>query len=203
MSRYTGSVNRKSRRLGFSILENNKEFLKGKKREYAPGQHGAANRKLSGYGQQLAEKQKLALMYGLNNRQFERYFKIAKLMKGATSMNLLIVLESRLDNLVYRMGFASTRRAARQLVNHGHILVNGKKVDIPSYVCEVNDVISVKEKSRKLPIVLASLNNETLKFVQTNKGEFSSKYIRFPERSELSPDIKETYVVEWFSRIVK
>ena len=203
MSRYTGSVNRKSRRLGFSILENNKEFLKGKKREYAPGQHGANNRKLSGYGQQLAEKQKLALMYGLNNRQFERYFKLAKLMKGATSMNLLIVLESRLDNLVYRMGFASTRRAARQLVNHGHVLVNGKKVDIPSYVCEVNDVISIKEKSRKLPIVLANLNNETLKFVQTNKGEFSSKYVRFPERSELSPDIKETYVVEWFSRIVK
>ena len=196
MSRYTGSVNRKSRRLGFSILENNKEFLKGKKREYAPGQHGAANRKLSGYGQQLAEKQKLALMYGLNNRQFERYFKMAKLMKGATSMNLLIVLESRLDNLVYRMGFASTRRAARQLVNHGHVLVNGKKVDIPSYVCEVNDVISIKEKSRKLPIVLANLNNDTLKFVQTNKGEFSSKYVRYPERSELSPDIKETYVVE-------
>ena len=203
MSRYTGSVNRKSRRLGFSILENNKEFLKGKKREYAPGQHGANNRKLSGYGQQLAEKQKLALMYGLNNRQFERYFKMAKLMKGATSMNLLIVLESRLDNLVYRMGFASTRRAARQLVNHGHVLVNGKKVDIPSYICEVNDVISIKEKSRKLPIVLANLNTETLKFVQTNKGEFSSKYVRFPERSELSPDIKETYVVEWFSRIVK
>ena len=203
MSRYTGSVNRKSRRLVFSILENNKEFLKGKKREYAPGQHGAANRKLSGYGQQLAEKQKLALMYGLNNRQFERYFKMAKLMKGATSMNLLIVLESRLDNLVYRAGFASTRRAARQLVNHGHVLVNGKKVDIPSYVCEVNDVISIKEKSRKLPIVLANLNNYTLKFVQTNKGEFSSKYVRYPERSELSPDIKETYVVEWFSRIVK
>ena len=203
MSRYTGSVNRKSRRLGFSILANNKEFLKGKKREYAPGQHGANNRKLSGYGQQLAEKQILALMYGLNNRQFERYFKLAKLMKGATSMNLLIVLESRLDNLVYRMGFASTRRAARQLVNHGHVLVNGKKVDIPSYVCEVNDVISIKEKSRKLPIVLANLNNETLKFVQTNKGEFSSKYVRFPERSELSPDIKDTYVVEWFSRIVK
>ena len=203
MSRYTGSVNRKSRRLGFSILENNKEFLKGKKREYAPGQHGAANRKLSGYGQQLAEKQKLALMYGLNNRQFERYFKMAKLMKGATSMNLLIVLESRLDNLVYRAGFASTRRAARQLVNHGHILVNGKKVDIPSYVCEVNDVISIKEKSRKLPLVLANLNNDTLKFVQKNKGEFSSKYVRYPERSELSPDIKETYVVEWFSRIVK
>ena len=196
MSRYTGSVNRKSRRLGFSILENNKEFLKGKKREYAPGQHGAANRKLSGYGQQLAEKQKLALMYGLNNRQFERYFKMAKLMKGATSMNLLIVLESRLDNLVYRMGFASTRRAARQLVNHGHVLVNGKKVDITSYVCKVNDVISIKEKSRKLPVVNANLNNDTLKFVQTNKGDFSSKYVRFPERSELSPDIKETYVVE-------
>ncbi len=203
MSRYTGSINRKSRRLHFSILENNKEFLKGKKREYAPGQHGMANKKLSGYGQQQAEKQKLAYMYGLNNRQFQRIFKVAKKMQGSTSLNLLIVLESRLDNLVYRMNFAPTRRAARQLVNHGHILVNGKKCDIPSIVIRVGDTITVKEKSRALPIVKASFENATLSFVNVDKSAFSGKYVRFPERQELNPDINETYVVEWFSRIVK
>ena len=203
MSRYTGSINRKSRRLHFSILENNKEFLKGKKREYAPGQHGMANKKMSGYGQQQAEKQKLAYMYGLNNRQFQRIFKVTKRMQGSTSLNLLIVLESRLDNLVYRMNFAPTRRAARQLVNHGHVLVNNKKCDIPSIIIKVGDVITIKEKSRTLPIVKASIENATLGFVKVDKATFSGKYIRFPERQELNPDINETYVVEWFSRIVK
>ena len=203
MSRYTGSINHKSRRLHFSILENNKEFLKGKKREYAPGQHGMANKKLSGYGQQQAEKQKLAYMYGLNNRQFQRIFKVAKKMQGSTSLNLLIVLESRLDNLVYRMNFAPTRRAARQLVNHGHILVNGKKCDIPSIIIKVADTITIKEKSRALPIVKASFENATLSFVNVDKSTFSGKYVRFPERQELNQDINETYVVEWFSRIVK
>ncbi|MBQ6280070.1 MAG: 30S ribosomal protein S4 [Mycoplasma sp.] len=203
MSRYTGSINRKSRRLHFSILENNKEFLKGKKREYAPGQHGMANKKLSGYGQQQVEKQKLAYMYGLNNRQFQRIFRIAKQMQGSTSLNLLIVLESRLDNLVYRMNFAPTRRAARQLVNHGHVLVNGKKCDIPSVIINVGDTITIKEKSRNLPIVKANMENQTLKFVNVDTASFSGKYVRFPERQELNPDINETYVVEWFSRIVK
>ena len=203
MSRYTGSINRKSRRLHFSILENNKEFLKGKKREYAPGQHGMANKKLSGYGQQQVEKQKLAYMYGLNNRQFQRIFRIAKQMQGSTSLNLLIVLESRLDNLVYRMNFAPTRRAARQLVNHGHVLVNGKKCDIPSVIINVGYTITIKEKSRNLPIVKANMENQTLKFVNVDTASFSGKYVRFPERQELNPDINETYVVEWFSRIVK
>ncbi len=203
MSRYTGSINRKSRRLHFSILENNKEFLKGKKREYAPGQHGVSNNKLSGYGQQQAEKQKLAYMYGLNNRQFQRIFKVAKKMKGSTSLNLLIALESRLDNLVYRMNFAPTRRAARQLVNHGHVLVNNKKCDIPSIIIQVGDTITIKEKSRTLPIVKASIENATLGFVKVDKTIFSGKYVRFPERQELNHDINETYVVEWFSRIVK
>lgn len=203
MSRYTGSINRKSRRLHFSILENNKEFLKGKKREYAPGQHGMANKKLSGYGQQQVEKQKLAYMYGLNNRQFQRIFRIAKQMQGSTSLNLLIVLESRLDNLVYRMNFAPTRRAARQLVNHGHVLVNGKKCDIPSVIINVGDTVTIKEKSRNLPIVKANMENQTLKFVNVDTASFSGKYVRFPERQELNPDINETYVVEWFSRIVK
>lgn len=203
MSRYTGSINRKSRRLGFSILENNKEFLKGKKRQYAPGEHGMNNRKLSGYGQQQAEKQKLAYMYGMNNRQFQRLFSVAKKMKGSTSLNLLIVLESRLDNMVYRMGFAPTRRAARQLVTHGHVLVNGKKCNIPSKPLNVNDVVSIKEKSRKLPIVKDTEQASTLGFVKVDKSNFSGTYVRFPERNELNQDINEMYVVEWFSRIVK
>lgn len=196
MSRYTGSINRKSRRLGFSILENNKEFLKGKKRQYAPGEHGMNNRKLSGYGQQQAEKQKLAYMYGMNNRQFQRLFSVAKKMKGSTSLNLLIVLESRLDNMVYRMGFAPTRRAARQLVTHGHVLVNGKKCNIPSKPLNVNDVVSIKEKSRKLPIVKDTEQASTLGFVKVDKSNFSGTYVRFPERNELNQDINEMYVVE-------
>lgn len=203
MSRYTGSVNRKSRRLGFSILENNKEFLKGKKREYPPGQHGQAKKKISGYGQQLAEKQKLAFMYGINDRQFQRLFRIAKKMKGSTSLNLLIVLESRLDNITYRMGFAPTRRASRQLVTHGHIRVNGKKCDIASMMVKVGDEVSVKEKSQKLPVVTANLEAATLAFVKVDPSTFSGSYLRFPERQELNQDVNETNVVEWYSRIVK
>lgn len=201
MSRYTGSINRKSRRYGISLLENNKEFSKGKKRTYAPGQHVKKTRKLSGYGEQLQEKQKMQFMYGMNDRQFRRLFTIAQGMKGSTSLNLLIVLESRLDNLVYRMGFAPTRRAARQLVNHGHVLLNNKKCDIPSCIVNINDEISIKEKSRKLLIVEAgSQQAGTLPFVEVNKETKVGKYLRHPLREELNQDINETYVVEWFKR---
>ena len=203
MSRYLGSINRKSRRLGFSLLENNKEFIKGKKRNYAPGQHGQNKRKLSGYGEQLQEKQKLQFMYGMNDRQFRRLFKIAKGMKGSNTLNLLIVLESRLDNLVYRMGFAPTRRAARQLVNHGHVLLNSQKCTIPSTIAKVGSLISIKEKSLNLPIVK---NNEMVKpldFVKVDNIKKIGEYVRFPKREELNQDIKETYVVEWYNRLVK
>lgn len=203
MSRYLGSINRKSRRLGFSLLENNKEFIKGKKRNYAPGQHGQNKRKLSGYGEQLQEKQKLQFMYGMNDRQFRRLFKIAKGMKGSNALNLLIVLESRLDNLVYRMGFAPTRRAARQLVNHGHVLLNSKKCTIPSTIVKVKSIISIKEKSLNLPVVK---NNEMVKpldFVKVDNNKKIGEYVRFPNRDELNQDIKETYVVEWYNRLVK
>jgi small subunit ribosomal protein S4 len=196
MSRYTGSINRKARRLGFSILETGKEFLKGKKRNYAPGQHGNAQRKLSGYGEQLAEKQKLAFMYGMNDRQFRRLFTIAKKMKGSNALNLLIVLESRLDNLVFRMGFAPTRRAARQLVNHGHVLVNGKKVDIPSAIITIGSTIAIKDKSKKLGVVNFDEKISTLAFVEADQATKTGKYVRFPERSELNQEINETYVVE-------
>ena len=139
MARYTGPQYKKSRRLGFSTLENGKELAR---RPYAPGAHGTDRRKkLSEYGVQLQEKQKVRFMYGLNEKQFHKVFEKASKMKGIAGENLLFLLESRLDNLVYRMGLSTTRRGARQLVNHGHITVNGRKVDIPSYTCKVGDVI--------------------------------------------------------------
>ena len=146
MARYTGPAYKKSRRLGFSTLENGKDIAK---RPYAPGQHGQdRRRKLSEYGIQMQEKQKVRILYGLNEKQFRKVFDRASKMKGIAGENLLILLESRLDNIVYRLGLARTRRSARQIVNHGHILVNGKKVDIPSYTTKVGDIISVKEIGR-------------------------------------------------------
>ena len=196
MSRYTGSINRKSRRFDFSLLENNKEFSKGKKRRYAPGQHGANKRKLSGYAEQLQEKQKLQYMYGMNDRQFRRLFQIARNMKGSNALNLLIVLESRLDNLVFRMGFAPTRRAARQLVTHGHVLLNGKKCSIASTICKIGDKIAIKEKSKALPVVKDSVLAKPLGFVKVDAPKFEGEYVRFPAREELNQEINETYVVE-------
>ena len=202
MTRYIGSIYRKSRRLGFSILENNKEFSNGKKRTYAPGQHGLNKQKLSGYGEQLQEKQKLQFMYGMNDRQFRRLFIIAKKMKGSNALNLLIVLESRLDNLVYRMGFAPTRRAARQLVNHGHVLLNGKKCSIPSTICKVGSKISIKEKSWSIPLIKDTKLAKPLDFVKVDANTKSGEYVRFPNRNELNQEINETYVVEWYNRLV-
>ena len=151
MSRYTGSTYRKSRRLGFSILENGKELAK---RPYAPGQHGnERRRKLSDYGTQLQEKQKVRFTYGVSEKQFRNLFTKAGKLEGKHGENFLFLLESRLDNLVYRMGFATTRRQARQLVNHGHVLVDGKKVDIPSYIVKPGQTVEMKEASRNLQIV--------------------------------------------------
>lgn len=199
MSRYTGSVYKKSRRLGFSILENNKEFSKGKKRTYAPGQHGNKKVKLSGYGEQLQEKQKLMFMYGLTDKQFRRLFKIARKRGGVLTLDLLQTLESRLDSLVFRMGFANTRKAARQLVTHGHILVNGKKMDIPSAIIPLNAEITLKSKMAK------SVNVEQMvvaNFVKVDKNKLSGVFSRYPEREELPENINESYVVEWFKRLV-
>ena len=199
MSRFLGSTFKKSRRLGFSLLENSKEF---RKRSYAPGQHGQRNRKLSGYAEQLQEKQKMMHLYGMNDRQFRRLFKIAQNMKGPLTLNLFIVLESRLDNLVYRMGLAPTRKAARQLVNHGHVVVNGKKNTIPSVILNVNDEICIKDKSTKLDLVEKGTNNVKFNFVSVDLKNKKGIYIRFPEREELPSDINEAYVVEWYKRLV-
>lgn len=199
MSRYTGSIYKKSRRLGFSLLENNKEFSKGKKRTYAPGQHGNRKVKLSGYGEQLQEKQKLMYMYGLNDRQFRRLFTIARKRHGVLTLNLLQTLESRLDSLVFRMGFTPTRRAARQLVNHGHILVNGKKANIPSMIISIGSEIALKPKiTTKLDIE----KNVVAAFVDVDKKNFKGKFTRYPEREELPENVNESYVVEWFKRLV-
>ena len=201
MSRYTGPTWKVSRRLGYSILETGVEL---KKRAYGPGPHAKdKKKKTSEYGKQLIEKQKLRETYGVSERQFQRLFLIAKSTKGAvTGVVFMQILESRLDNLVYRMGFANTRRQARQLVNHGHITVNGKKVDIPSYLVNVGDVIAVKEKSKNLVIVKnaleASLNN--VAYVEVNKEEVSGKFIRLPERNELTKQIDESQIVEFYNR---
>ena len=200
MSRYTGSTYRKSRRLGFSVLENGKELAK---RPYAPGAHGNDRRKkLSDYGTQLQEKQKVRFMYGVGEKQFKKIFKDAGKMKGVHGENFLRLLESRLDNLVYRLGFATTRRGARQLVNHGHITVNGKKVDIPSYRCVPGDVITLKEQSMEHPAVKASLENthNRVEFVTYDDKKKSGTYVRFPERSELNADINESLIVEFYNR---
>ena len=200
MSRYTGSTYRKSRRLGFSILENGKELAK---RPYAPGQHGnERRRKLSDYGTQLQEKQKVRFMYGINEKQFRKIFDDAGKLKGVHGENLLRLLESRLDNLVYRLGFASTRKGARQLVNHGNITVNGIKVNIPSYRCKPGDVIAIKEQSKTHPAVLASLEgtNNRVEFVTFDDKKLSGTYVRFPERSELNADINESLIVEFYNR---
>ena len=155
MARYTGPMYKKSRRLGFSVLESGKELAK---RPYAPGEHGQDRRKkLSNYGVQLQEKQKVRFMYGLSEKQLHKLFEKALKMKGVNGENLLKLLESRLDNLVYRIGFATTRKGARQLVNHGHVTVNGKKVNIPSYQVKPGDVISLAKNDKELAIVKSSL----------------------------------------------
>ena len=200
MARYTGPVWKQSRRLGFSILETGEEL---KKRAYAPGQHGPTKRvKLSNYGTQLREKQRIRNYYGLNERQFKNTYLKATKMEGVTGSNFLFLLESRLDNLVYRMGFATTRRQAIQLVNHGHILVNGKKVDIPSYICKPGTVIEFKEASRNLKVVNEALEAtlNTVAFVEVDKDNKKGKYVRLPERSELNQEVNELLVVEYYNR---
>ena len=200
MSRYTGSTYRKSRRLGFSVLENGKELSK---KAYAPGQHGnKKGKKLSNYGTQLQEKQKLRFMYGLSERQFKKTFDEAGKLKGVHGEDFLKLLESRLDNIVYRIGFANTRKAARQLVNHGHILVNGKKVNIPSYRVKPGDVVSIKESDRELAVVKASLEAllNRVEFITYDESKMAGTYVRYPERSELNADINESLIVEFYNR---
>ena len=200
MSRYTGPANKKSRRVSFSTLENGKDLAK---RPYKPGVHGQDRKaKASNYSVQLNEKQKVKFTYGLNERQFRTLFDKAGKMQGIHGENFLKLLESRLDNLVYRMGLSRTRRGARQIVNHGHILVNDKKVDIPSYIAKPGDKISVKEASKDHKSIKESLEaiNNTVEYVTFDKNKLEGTYVRFPERSELSADINESLIVEFYNR---
>ena len=200
MSRYTKSTYRISRRLGFSTLESGKELAK---KPYAPGIHGnKRGKKLSNYGVQLQEKQKVRFMYGLNEKQFRRTFDDAGKMKGVHGENLFKLLESRLDNIVYRIGFATTRRGARQLVNHGHITVNGKKVNIPSYRCKPNDVIAIKDSDKELKIVRESLEKlgKRVDFIKYDDKKMEATYVRYPERSELNGEINDSLIVEYYNR---
>lgn len=200
MARYTGPVWRKARRYGASILENEKDL---RKRTFAPGQHGKAKKKVTEYGTQLNEKQKVRYLYGLTEKQFRKTFDEAKKIRtGKQGTNFLILLESRLDNLVYRAGFASTRRQARQLVTHGHVTLDGKKADIPSIRVKVGQVISLKEKSRELSIVKESLEAKVSRvpYVEYDEEKMEAKYARLPERQEFLPEIKENLIVEFYNR---
>ncbi len=200
MARYTGPTWKISRRLGISLSGTGKEL---QKRPYPPGQHGPGQRKkLSEYGMQLQEKQKLRHMYGVSERQFRKTFEEAGKMAGKHGENFMILLESRLDNLVYRLGFARTRRQARQLVNHGHILVDGNRVDIPSYRVKPGQTISVREKSRNLQIIKEALevNNFVPDYLTLDADKLEGTYTRLPERSELPAEINEALIVEFYSR---
>ncbi len=201
MARYTGPLWKKSRRYGVSLSGTGKEL---ERRPYAPGQHGPNSRQsLSEYGLQLREKQKLRYIYGLNERQFYNLFqKAGKIREGLHGENFLILLERRLDNMVYRLGLATTRPQARQLVNHGHILVDGKRVDIPSYLVDVDQVISVREKSKDLQIIKDAVEAVYGRpdFVSFDEEKLEGSLTRLPEREEMPAEVEESYVVEFYSR---
>ncbi|HLQ83608.1 MAG TPA: 30S ribosomal protein S4 [Pseudogracilibacillus sp.] len=200
MARFTGSLWKKSRRYGISLTGTGKELSK---RPYAPGQHGAnTRRKISEYGLQLQEKQKLRFMYGVNERQFHNLFEKASKMKGIHGENFLLLLDSRLDNLVFRAGFARTRRQARQLVNHGHITVDGKRVDIPSYSVSTGQVIGIREQARNMDVIKEAIevNNFTPDYLSVDEEKMEATFTRAPERSELPAEINEALIVEFYSR---
>lgn len=198
MSRFTGSTWKVSRRLGYSISETGKELVK---RPYAPGQHGQKKTKLTEYGLQMHEKQKVRFTYGMSEKQFRNTFDKAAKLPGKTGVNFLKMLESRLDNIVFRAGFAATRAQARQLVNHGHVLVNGKKVDIPSYLLKAGDKVSFKETSKNLTVVKAALEakQNRVEYVTLDDNQVAT-FVRLPERNEFLPEINEQLIVEFYNR---
>ncbi len=209
MARYRGSVCRLCRR------ENLKLFLKGdrcysdkcafERRSYPPGQHGQRRGgKYSDYRLQLREKQKVKRIYGVLEKQFRGYYRRAERQKGITGTNLLLLLERRLDNVVYRMGFASSRNQARQLVRHNHFLVNGKKVNIPSYLVKPGDVVEVREKSRKVPPIVEAMETVVRRgipnWIEVDKEKFRGVFKALPSREELTMPIQEQLIVELYSK---
>lgn len=203
MSRFTGSNWKVSRRLGISISGTGKEIAR---RPYAPGEHGNGRRaKLSEYGLQLQEKQKLRFIYGMNEKQFANLFvQAGKIKEGKHGVNFMILLEQRLDNVVYRLGLATTRRQARQLVNHGHITVDGKRVDIPSYRVQPGQLVSVREKSKNVPVIKAAVESTIgrLPFVTFDDEKLEGSFSRLPERDELPQEIDELLVVEYYKKLI-
>jgi small subunit ribosomal protein S4 len=208
MARYRGPVEKIERRFGVSLNLKGERRLAGKsaleKRNYAPGQHGQKRGKVSEYGLQLNEKQKAKFMYGLSEKQFRRLFQDANRTVGNTGENLIKLLERRLDNVVYRMGFATTRNSARQFVTHGHILVDGKRVDIPSYRVKEGQKVEVKEASKKNVQVVRSLEltNQTglPEWVDVDKDKAFGIFTRIPERKEIEIPVEERLIVELYSK---
>ncbi|MCI6217533.1 MAG: 30S ribosomal protein S4 [Helicobacter sp.] len=208
MARYRGPVEKLERRFGVSLFLKGERRLAGKsaldKRPYGPGQHGQKRGKISEYGLQLAEKQKAKFMYGTSEKQFSLLFKEASRLEGNTGENLIRLIESRLDNVVYRMGFASTRRFARQLVVHGHILVDGKRVDIPSYSVHPGQKIEIREKSKNNSQILRAieLNSQTgmVSWVDVDKDKVFGIFTRFPQRDEIVIPVEERLIVELYSK---
>ena len=199
MSKFTGSTWKVSRRLNYSVSETGKVLIK---RKYAPGQHGAKRKKLSEYATQLQEKQKVRFTYGVSEKQFRKTFNEAAKIEGKTGVNFVKLLEVRLDNLVYRLGFAATRAQARQLVNHGHIVVDGKKVDIPSYRVKVGQTISLKENSKGLVVVKAALDAKLVRpeYLSYDEHNMVGTLVRTPERDEFLSEINEQLIVEFYNR---
>ncbi|MDR2099654.1 MAG: 30S ribosomal protein S4 [Campylobacteraceae bacterium] len=208
MSRYRGPVEKLERRLGVSLALKGERRLSGKsaldKRPYAPGQHGQRRAKLSEYGLQLKEKQKAKFMYGISERQFGKLFADAARKEGNTGENLITFIEQRLDNVVYRMGFATTRRFARQIVTHGHILVDGERVDIPSYRVRAGQKIEVCEKSKKNTQIQRALEltaqTGIVSWVDVDKEKVFGIFTRLPERAEVIIPIEERLIIELYSK---
>ncbi len=205
MARYIGPKAKIARKFGENIFGNAKITKILERKNYAPGQHGQSRRRRpSNYGLQLKEKQKIKHMYGLLERQFRKFFQKADKMSGETGLNLLQLLERRLDNVVYRLGFSPTRAAARQLVNHKHFLVNGKSVNIPSYLVKKNDQISVRSKSRKLAVVHDSVKlvrgDLDSGWLSLDKASLSGVVTKLPEKQDFDATLKVQMVVELYSK---
>ncbi len=208
MARYTEAVCRLCRREGQKLFLKGDRCYSGKcaieKRAYAPGQHGQSRKKLSEYGLQLREKQKAKRFYGVLEGQFAHYYELAEKKQGVTGENLLQILESRLDNVIYRLGFGLSRAEARQLVVHGHFLVNGKKVDIPSYLVKEGDVIAIKETSRSLPkikaIIEATEGKNIPEWLSLDKNSLQGTVVTLAKRSDIDLEIAEHLIVELYSK---
>ena len=200
MAKYTGPTNKLFRNYGVKDLSNRK--LTTSMRQQASGQHGAVRKKASDYALQLKAKQTIRMTYLVSEKQFAKYYENASRKTGVTGTIMLQTLESRLDNVLYRAGFAITRRQARQIVNHAHVLVNGKKVDIPSYLLKVGDVVTVRENSKQFVKNVIEQIDLALNYawLTVDRNELSIAYDRIPQREELDPEFKEQLVIEYYSK---